>query len=119
MNPVTDFSIRSLLGGYDNNFTYIITCSRTGAQVLVDAAIEFNRVAPFIHDHPVAILITHSHGDHIAHLDHYLQSYPKMTVLGHPDTDEIAGNGPFKSIKHNQTFNIGQLSFISFHTPGR
>ena len=89
MNPVTDFSIRSLLGGYDNNFTYIITCSRTGAQVLVDAAIEFNRVAPFIHDHPVAILITHSHGDHITHLDHYLQSYPKMTVLGHPDINEI------------------------------
>ena len=118
MNPATDFSIRSLLGGYDNNFTYIITCSRTGAQVLVDAAIKLNRLAPFIYDHPVAILITHSHGDHITHLDHYLQSYPKMTVLGHPDTNKIAGSDPFKAIKHNQTFKIGQLSFMAFHTPG-
>ena len=25
MNPKTDFSIQSILGGYDKNFTYIVT----------------------------------------------------------------------------------------------
>ena len=40
MNPNTDYSIRSFIGGYDNNLTYLINCSRTGAQVLIDAAVE-------------------------------------------------------------------------------
>ena len=45
MNPETDFSIRSFLGGYDKNFTYLITCSRTGTQAIVDAAIDTNAVS--------------------------------------------------------------------------
>ena len=52
MIPTTDFSIRSLLGGSDKNFTYVVTCSRTGAQLIVDAAIKFNRISPLIHNQP-------------------------------------------------------------------
>ena len=44
MNPETDFSIRSFLGGYDKNFTYLITCSRTGTQAIVDTAIDTNEI---------------------------------------------------------------------------
>ena len=86
MNPETDFSIRSFLGGYDKNFTYLITCSRTGTQAIVDAAIDTNEINQFLRNDPVAILITHGHSDHIAYLDNYMNDYPGATILGHPDS---------------------------------
>ena len=92
MKPNTDFAIRSILGGYDKNFTYIITCMRTGVQVCVDASVDQNSIAPYIRSEPVALLVTHSHGDHIAFLDKYLEQYPNMMILGHPDTaPELVG----------------------------
>ena len=69
MKPDTDFSIRSILGGYDQNFTYIITCMRTGMQVCVDAAVDRSSIEPYIRSEPAALLVTHTHGDHIARFD--------------------------------------------------
>ena len=48
MNPDTDFSIRTFLGGYDDNLTYLVTCNRTGAQVIIDAAVEIEKTLDFI-----------------------------------------------------------------------
>ena len=42
MNPKTDFSIRSFIGGYDKNLAYLVTCFRTGTQIFIDAAIDLN-----------------------------------------------------------------------------
>ena len=117
MIPTTDFSVRSLLGGYDNNLSYLITCSRTGAQVIVDAAVEFKNLTPFFRDKPLALLITHTHGDHIAYLDQYLEEFPEIVVLGHPET-KIRKENQFKSISHNHNFKIGELHFLALHTPG-
>ena len=69
MNPNTDYSIRSFIGGYDNNLTYLINCSRTGAQVLIDAAVGLSQLSPYINHEPLAVMITHGHQDHIAFLD--------------------------------------------------
>tara|TARA_Y100000590_G_scaffold470248_1_gene663062 strand:+ start:217 stop:885 length:669 start_codon:yes stop_codon:yes gene_type:complete len=118
MKPNTDFSIRSILGGYDKNFTYIITCMRTGVQVCVDASVDHNSIGPYIRSEPVALLVTHSHGDHIAFLDKYLEQYPNMMILGHPDTaTELVGKA-FQTLTHNQIFRLGKLSFTALHTPG-
>ena len=118
MIPTTDFSIRSLLGGFDKNFTYVVTCSRTGAQLIVDAAVEFNQISPFIHNQPWGILLTHTHGDHIAYLDQLVEAYPKMIVLGHPATVENTGSKNFQTLENNQPFKIGELPFVAIHTPG-
>ena len=48
MRPNTDFSIRSFIGGYDKNITYLINCNRTGAQILVDASVELSQIKPYI-----------------------------------------------------------------------
>ena len=118
MKPNTDFSIRSILGGYDKNFTYIITCMRTGVQVCVDASVDPNSIKPYVRSEPVALLVTHSHGDHISFLDKYLEQYPNMMILGHPDTaPELVGKS-FRTLTHNQTFRLGELSFTALHTPG-
>ena len=44
----TDFSIRSFKGGYDNNLNYLISCMRTGNQLIVDASVSIDQIKPFI-----------------------------------------------------------------------
>ena len=118
MNPDTDFSIRTFLGGYDDNLTYLVTCNRTGAQVIIDAAVEIEKTLDFIRNEPVAILITHSHGDHVAYLDEYVARYPKVTILGHEESPLSNKNDNFQNINDNQHFIIGELNFTGIHTPG-
>ena len=86
MNPETDFSVRPFLGGYDKNFTYLITCSHTGTNVLIDAAIPINQIMPLISIPPSALLITHTHSDHIRYLKDYVTTFPDMIVYGHVES---------------------------------
>jgi len=118
MIPNTDFSIRRFLGGYDQNFTYLITCSTTRAQVLIDAAIRLDKVLPFIYNQPITLLITHSHSDHTTYLDQYLEAFKQITVIVHPDSSLSIDNNKFRSVNHKQEFKIGKLNFVSIHTPG-
>ena len=82
MNPETNFSIKCLKGGFDNNLSYVVSCSHTGNQVLVDASIELTKIYRYVHQSPVAILITHSHKDHLYYLQEYIKAYPKMAIVG-------------------------------------
>ena len=118
MNPETDFSIRSFLGGYDKNFTYLITCNRTGTQAIVDAAIDTNEITQFLRNDPVAILITHGHGDHTSFLDKYVQQYAGATILGHPDSKLKEEYPNFKKVDDAQEFIVGDMRFKCIHTPG-
>tara|TARA_B100001250_G_scaffold102051_1_gene85950 strand:- start:462 stop:1121 length:660 start_codon:yes stop_codon:yes gene_type:complete len=118
MNPKTDFSIRSFIGGYDKNLAYLVTCFRTGTQIFIDAAIDLNIIKPFIKTPPKAILITHSHGDHIAFLNQYLIEYPDLIIIGHPKTDDSIFNKKFQKILDGQSFNLGAINGKALHTPG-
>ena len=118
MNPETDFSIRTFSGGYDKNLTYLVTCSRTGTQVIIDAAIEINAISEYLRSDPIAILITHGHNDHTAYLNEYIQQYPNINVLGHPDSHIRELSPHFKKVEDNQGFIIGEMNFKSIHSPG-
>ena len=118
IKPFSDFSIRSFIGGYDKNFTYIITCIRSGIQVCVDASINLKVLRPHIHNKITAVLITHSHKDHIAYLDQYKDSYPNLVVISHPDNITFINKKNINLVQHNQIFRIGALNFRSLHTPG-
>jgi len=118
MNPETDFSIRSFKGGYDKNFTYLVTCFRTGTQIFIDASVNLSVIKPFIKIPPKAILITHSHGDHIAFLSQYLKEYPDLVVVGHPKTDKSIFDVKYQKIFDCQFFNLGAIKGKALHTPG-
>ena len=75
----TDFAIRSFKGGYDDNFQYILTCMQSRAQITIDAALPLEIVRPFINGAFVAILITHTHGDHIAFIDEWSKFAENVT----------------------------------------
>ena len=89
MIPETDFSVRPFLGGYDKNFTYLITCSQTRTQVLVDGALPVRNIIPFFSNAPTALLITHTHSDHIRYLNDYIASFPDMIVYGHSESTSM------------------------------
>jgi len=118
MNPEADFSIRSFLGGYDKNFTYLITCSQTRSNVIVDAALPINQILPFISGPPIALLITHTHSDHISYINEYITIFPDLMIFGHSESASIFETSNFKIIKHHQNFKIGRLLFTAIHTPG-
>ena len=52
----SNFSIQSFEGGYDKNFSYLITCLETITTVIVDASLESIRLQPFQKSRPKAIL---------------------------------------------------------------
>ena len=115
----SNFSIQSFEGGYDKNFSYLLTCLETFSSVIVDASLESNRFQPFLKSRPDAILITHSHHDHIKYLNEYIEKYPEIKVIGHPksklnDTSEIN----YMPVKDNSMFKLRSLEIKIIHTPG-
>ena len=80
----SNFSIQSFEGGYDKNYSYLLTCSGTITSIIVDASLEPSRLQPFQKSNPKAILITHSHHDHIRYVNEYIETYPEIKIIGHP-----------------------------------
>ena len=112
-------SIQSFEGGYDKNYSYLLTCLETITSIVVDASLELSRLQPFIKTRPAAILITHSHHDHIKHINEYIEAYPDIKVIGHPtsklnNTPEIN----YLPMKDNSVFKLGGLKIKTIHTPG-
>ena len=118
MNPNTDFTIRSFIGGYDKNFTYIITFSRLRSQVIVDASIKWEIIKPFIIGESTTLIITHSHNDHIAYLNDYIDGIPNLTIIGHPSSLEYFSDYNFKILEHKQNLKIGDATIKAIHSPG-
>ena len=72
----SNFSIQSFEGGYDKNYSYLLTCLETISSVIIDASLESRKLEPFIKSRPTAMLITHSHHDHIKYINEYTKKYP-------------------------------------------
>ena len=78
----SDYSIRSFTGGYDKNITYLVTCMRTSNQFLVDASVPLKKISPFINRRGlITLLITHTHGDHYAYIDEYVDAFFQSCAL--------------------------------------
>tara|TARA_B100001996_G_C18661183_1_gene593160 strand:+ start:1142 stop:1804 length:663 start_codon:yes stop_codon:yes gene_type:complete len=118
MTPTTDFSIRTLIGGYDNNFTYIITCNITRRQIIIDASVKWEMVKPYINSYPITLVITHTHKDHIAYLKEFALARPNLKIIGHQNSEKLFSNYNFQLIQDSQSFNIGQINIEAIYTPG-
>ena len=115
----TDFSIRSFKGGYDDNLTYLVSCMRTGNQFLVDASIQLNQIDGFINKRGlIALFITHTHGDHIAYLDEYIDAFPNLVVMVYKESEHKINSDYIKPVKQNDIVTVGQLTVEILYTPG-
>jgi glyoxylase-like metal-dependent hydrolase (beta-lactamase superfamily II) len=115
---------------------YIVACPRTKEAAIIDPAPEsFDALTSFIESQqlkPVALLLTHSHWDHIAdaapiqekyHLPVYIHALDAKN-LESPGSDglpcwiTIQGIKPTYLIIEGDSIPIGDLNFTVIHTPG-
>lgn len=82
------FSVKQLrVGGFDNNFSYLVTCSVTGATAIVDPCGDVSIIKAAIealeHCVPQYILLTHGHHDHTSGVNEVKQFF-SAPVMAHP-----------------------------------
>ena len=115
----SNFSIQSFEGGYDKNYSYLLSCLETISSIIVDASLELSRLQPFIKTRPAAILITHSHHDHIKYINEYIEKYPEIKVIGHPKSKlNNTSESNYLPMEDSSIFKLGDLEIKTIHTPG-
>jgi len=115
----SNFSIQSFEGGYDKNYSYLLSCLETISSIIVDASLESRRLQPFIKSRPDAILITHSHHDHIKYINEYIEKYPEIKVIGHPKSKlNNTSESNYLPMEDSSIFKLGDLEIKTIHTPG-
>ena len=110
--------IKSFRGGYDNNFSYLVTCKNTQTQFLVDAAIPIQEIVPYVFKNISFIFITHTHGDHIAYLIDVMKSYPEITVVIFQNSVKRINGKKTMGVEDKDTISIGNLAVEVMYTPG-
>ena len=117
--PETDYSVRTFKGGYDDNLTYLVTCMRTGNQFLVDAAVPLKQIDSYMSKKGlIALFITHTHGDHTAYMDEYVEAFPNLITMIYKDSENKVKSTLKRPVKHGDIVTVGQLSLEILHTPG-
>ncbi|MGV0786432.1 MBL fold metallo-hydrolase [Mycolicibacterium sp. XJ2] len=115
--------VKVSVGPMDNN-AYLITCSRTGETLLIDAANDAPILLELIEKHaPKLSLIVTSH----QHFDHWQALEEVAKVTGVPTAAHQLDAAPLpvrpdRILAHGDTVDIGELSFdvihLQGHTPG-
>jgi len=111
--------IKTFQGGFDNNLSYLIWCEKTKIAAIIDPAVEIHPIVELINQNNLIldkILITHTHQDHILHLDDFKYLFTNIKIICSNVTDsDISG---FYGIEHKEIISIGEEIIISLFTPG-
>ena len=116
---------KASVGPMDNN-AYLVTCRATGAQLLVDAAADPERLVELVHEGSPRgrldmIVTTHQHRDHHGALAALVAATGARTVAGRADVGgiEVATDAP---VDHGARLRLGAVSLevigLRGHTPG-
>lgn len=118
--------LRSVSVGPMDNNAYLLTCRTTGAQVLVDAAADSDRLLALVREGSGSarldlVVTTHSHHDHVGALEDMVGVTGATTAAGADDAEAIAF--PTRQrLHHGERLVAGQveLEVVSLrgHTPG-
>jgi glyoxylase-like metal-dependent hydrolase (beta-lactamase superfamily II) len=115
--------VKVSVGPYDNN-AYLVTCSRTGETLLIDAANDaeillelIERFAPKLS----LIVTSHQHQDHWLALAEVAKATGVPTAAHRLDAEPLPVK-PDRILANGDTIKIGELSFdvihLQGHTPG-
>lgn len=116
---------KASVGGMDNN-AYLLTCSVSGAQLLIDAAADAPRLLELVREgSPTGrldtIITTHSHHDHVGALAAMVGATGARTAAGAADVPDIR-TPTTTPLQHGDVVRVGvnDLEVISLrgHTPG-
>jgi glyoxylase-like metal-dependent hydrolase (beta-lactamase superfamily II) len=109
-----------------SNNCYLLRCSETGDQVLIDAADEAPRLLELIGDGGLtAVVTTHQHWDHHRALAEVVQATGATVIAGEPDADAITeqtGVTVDQRVGEGDRISVGTCSLsvipVAGHTPG-
>ena len=109
-----------------SNNCYLLRCTETGSQVLIDAAAEASRLLPLIGpDGLDAVVTTHQHWDHHRALAEVVEATGAEVIAGEPDADAITeqtGVEVDRTVGDGDRIEVGacelEVIAIAGHTPG-
>src|SRR5699024_10240436 len=116
---------KASVGPMDNN-AYLLTCRSTGAQLLIDAAADEQRLLALVAEGSAegrldTIVTTHCHHDHVGALEKLVGATGARTAAGAADAPEIAVPTD-RELAHGDVIELGRqrLEVIALrgHTPG-
>jgi len=112
--------IKSFLGGFDKNFSYLVWCETTRRAGIIDAAVESTEILEYIESKNLILeklFVTHSHFDHVKYMDEFIREFPEIQICSYTSPEEEFGDN-FRGLTHHEIIPIGSELFTIFHTPG-
>lgn len=106
------------VGSWSTN-TYVLVCPTTRQSILVDPGSEPDTLQTLLNDTtPTAIVLTHTHADHIGALD-TMRKRLKVPVMCHhgPHVDGAVFQID-RALAHGDTVTVGEHTLVAYHTPG-
>jgi glyoxylase-like metal-dependent hydrolase (beta-lactamase superfamily II) len=108
-----------------SNNCYLLRCTATGEQLLIDAAASADVLRPLIGPSLAAVATTHQHWDHHRALLDVVSAYSCETVAGAPDAAAITeqtGVAVTRTVGDGDVVTVGAVSLsviaLAGHTPG-
>ena len=111
--------IKSFIGGYDKNFSYLVWCNESKNAIIIDPAVHPKKIVNTIKSNDLRltkILITHTHYDHIFFIDDWLTINPILEIIGY-NVSKINYKNK-KNILDQEIINLGNESLKGIYTPG-
>lgn len=111
--------VKVSVGPMDNN-AYLVTCSRTGETLLIDAANDAEILLELIERYApkLSLIVTsHQHFDHVQALEEVSKATGAPTAAHQLDADALPVK-PDRILAHGDTIKIGELSFDVIHLQG-
>ena len=117
-------TIRKMSVGVMANNVYLLTCARTGTQLLIDAADDPPRIMALLSEGGGGldtIVTTHQHWDHHRALAQVAASTEAATMAGAADADALPVI-PGRRLSHGDILKFGDITLdvihLRGHTPG-
>jgi len=111
--------VKSFLGGFDKNFCYLVWCEKTKIAAIIDPSTEINPIVEYIEKENLILsklLITHTHHDHIAYLNDFLNLYTNLIVYCFHKPIHMKND--YIGLIDNEIITIGETFFTTIYTPG-
>ena len=98
--------------------TFVLVCPATQQSVLIDPGAEAQVLLDMLADsHPIGILVTHAHLDHISALDE-VRARLDVPVMTHAESHLEPVQPADRNLKHGDTLSVGQHAIRVYHAPG-
>ncbi len=112
--------LKHLVVGFYITNTYIFGSSETKEIVVIDPGSEPERIINTIEElevKPIAILLTHGHGDHVGAAG-VVSNYYDIPIMFHKKSRRFSSGGANRELKEGDAIKIGEFTLHVLETPG-